>query len=77
MNVPAETAHTAWMAGHMMGDHWPTRTEAVRVLTKVPSHGRYEAGRRAAAMALKDLMAEGVGAGMRRKIQASLERIKR
>ena len=59
MNVPAETGRAAWMAG--------------QVLCTVLATGRYKAGRRAAEMALKDLLSEGVPANVRRRIQLSLK----
>jgi hypothetical protein len=74
IEVPRPTARTAWMAGHMMGDHWPKRTEAVAVLSRALAGGRYKAGRRAAEMALRDLLDERVSNTLRRKIRASLER---
>jgi hypothetical protein len=77
MNVRAETGRAAWMAGHMMGDHWPKRSEAVRVLTNVVSRAQYAAGRRAAAMALEELLTEDIGSRMRKEILTSLNEVKR
>ena len=74
MNVPTDTALAAWMAGHMMGDHWPRRGEAVGLLIRVLADSSYVAGRLAAFLALKNLLATDVSSGMRRKIKAALER---
>jgi hypothetical protein len=78
MNVPADTGRAAWMAGHMLGEHWPRRAEAIHVLMNVISNGRYKAGREAAKMALEDVVADGsVAAATRKKVQAALKEIDR
>ena len=73
LNVPANTALAAWMGAHMMGDHWPRRAEAVRVLISALVNARYVEGRWAALMALQELLTEDIGSHMRQSIETALE----
>jgi hypothetical protein len=47
VNVRNELAQSAWMAGDLLGDHWPYE-EAVPVLIHAAKHGRFVAGREGA-----------------------------
>ena len=47
MGTDSEAASAAWMAGDLLGDHWPI-AEALPVLMNILRQGRYVAGRRAA-----------------------------
>jgi hypothetical protein len=51
-NVSSNTARAAWMAAHLLADHWKPKSEGIRALTKVVQTGRTAAGRRAALSAL-------------------------
>lgn len=44
LNISRESAHAAWMAGDLLGDHWPLRA-SLPVLTAAVSKGRFAAGR--------------------------------
>jgi hypothetical protein len=47
INAKANHGSAAWMAGDLLGDHWPPR-ESVPILIKAAKEGRYVAGRVAA-----------------------------
>jgi hypothetical protein len=43
-DVRVESAHAAWMAGDLLGDHWPLGL-SLAALTDVARNGRFNAGR--------------------------------
>ena len=49
--VPVNTAKAAWMAGDLLGDHWPGR-ESLDALKRIAIEARYAAGRNAAGNCL-------------------------
>jgi hypothetical protein len=50
--VPQRTALAAWMAGDLLGDHWPLR-EGLSALSDAILHAKYVAGRYGAIHGLK------------------------
>lgn len=56
LNVRVESAHAAWMAGDLMGDHWDAE-DAVPVLIRSAKNARYVAGRKGAIHGLGCLLA--------------------
>jgi hypothetical protein len=52
--VKSNRGHAAWMAGHLLGDHWDAR-QSLPILLEVATKGRFSAGRRAAVLGLQDL----------------------
>jgi hypothetical protein len=54
----SNTAHAAWMAGDLLGHHWPEK-DGISILEQIAVQGRYAAGRDAAV--------SGLGKAMRRK----------
>jgi hypothetical protein len=57
-SVRSNTAHAAWMAGDLLGDHWPEK-DAISILKRIAVEGRYAAGRDAAV--------SGLGTAIRRR----------
>lgn len=47
MAVRSSRAHAAWMAGDLLGDHWPI-SDSLPILKRAAKHGRFVAGREAA-----------------------------
>ena len=47
LRIKTESAHAAWMAGDLMGDHWKT-SESLPVLVRAAKEARYVAGRKGA-----------------------------
>lgn len=47
LETKSETAHAAFMAGDLLGDHWETK-EALPILIKVAKQAKYAAGRHSA-----------------------------
>lgn len=47
VNVRSDVAHAAWMAGDLLGDHWPA-AESIPVLIRVSAGAHYPAGRKGA-----------------------------
>ncbi len=47
LETDSEAANAAWMAGDLLGDHWPV-SESLPVLIRILQQGRYVAGRNAA-----------------------------
>lgn len=45
LTVRSEAGYGAWMAGDLLGEHWPSLREAVPVLARAILEGRYAAGR--------------------------------
>jgi len=65
MNVATDTGLAAWMAGHLLGDHW-SLSSALPVLLKVANEARFVAGRESAIHGLFDALARaGVSEGQR------------
>jgi hypothetical protein len=60
-NVPRESAHAAWMAGDLLGDHWPLR-QAVTVLAKQATMAKFAAGRAGAIHGLAHALERAKGA---------------
>ncbi len=56
-SVRQETAAAAWMAGHLLGDHWKGK-EALEGLKNVALRGRYAAGRKSAVGGLEEWLAK-------------------
>jgi hypothetical protein len=55
MNVRTETAHAAWMAGDLIGDHWRSR-EALPTLLRTVTSARHAAGRRGALHGIEHII---------------------
>jgi len=53
--VKAESAHAAWMAGDLLGDHWEAET-ALSVLSKTSQRAQFAAGRLGAIHGLSHLL---------------------
>jgi len=53
--VPNDTAYAAWMAGHLLGDHW-AKGRAVSVLVRVLTRSDNPVGREAAIQGLDDAL---------------------
>ncbi|MEW5884624.1 MAG: hypothetical protein AB1725_10430 [Armatimonadota bacterium] len=45
LTVKSQAGYGAWMAGDLLGEHWPSLREAVPVLARAILEGRYAAGR--------------------------------
>lgn len=56
--VRVETARAAWMAGDLLGDHWPLRY-TLPVLSDLSGNARYVAGRCGAVHGLVEALARG------------------
>lgn len=56
MNVSSETGQAAWMAGDLLGDHWPIK-EGLPILIHLATQAKHPAGRRGAIHGLAHLLA--------------------
>ena len=54
-SVRSNTAHAAWMAGDLLGVHWPEK-DGISILKRIAVQGRYAAGRDAAVSGLGTAM---------------------
>lgn len=72
-SVPKETAHAAFIAGHVLGDHWET-PEAIEILTRCATKARFSAGRKGAIHGLAEAFDE-LSAKEKRRILPILKRI--
>jgi hypothetical protein len=73
-----ETAHAAWMAGDLLGDHWPVR-DGLPILRKMATQARFAAGRSGAIHGLGRICARSKGRqrlGIEREL-AHLSRVDR
>jgi hypothetical protein len=69
--------NAAWMAGHLLGDHWDAR-ESLPILLEILRAGRFAAGRGAAIMGLQELYRRAdVTPSDRRRIAAALDEVSR
>lgn len=64
-SVRSNAAQAAWMAGDLLGDHWPEK-DAISILKRIAVQGRYAAGREAAV--------SGLGMAMRKRISSAKDK---
>ena len=55
LETDSEAANAAWMAGDLLGDHWPVM-ESLPVLIRILQLGRYVAGRKAALSGIEIML---------------------
>lgn len=55
IHVKTSKASAAWMAGHLLGKHWPT-VESLPILIAASRHAKYVAGRKASLFGLRDIL---------------------
>jgi hypothetical protein len=73
--VQSEDAFAAWMAGDLLGDHWPT-VEGLPLLLRLATGAKYPAGRKGAIHGLAHLLDRVEdGSSEKNRIIALLERI--
>lgn len=58
LTIARDSAHAAWMAGDLLGDHWPLQ-ESLGVLISAASNARHSAGRLAAIHGLSHALERG------------------
>lgn len=70
MHIATDRAEAAWMAGDLLGDHWPSN-EGIPPLVRIAENGRHVAGRQGAIHGLEQAM-KNLGDDPRRREIVSL-----
>jgi len=77
-NVQTEQAQAAWMAGDMLGDHWPIEDRVVNILLSTLRAARFAAGKNGALQGVACLVErDELGAGARHRLIDTLREVHR